>query len=135
MGCRTCFNLPLAGDLTDRFEDCSIDIGTFHDIARFLDGMPPLDILDDADGPWWEKVAFGHLHSDSHRVTERFDTIIVDEAQDLSLAWLTMPSQLLDPAGPRRKSLLADESRAHPVPDRVDPATTPRRIAIPGGRS
>ena len=107
----TCFNLPLAGELRDRLGDTDITIGTFHDVARFLDGMPPLEIPDDADGPWWNTIMLGHLHNNWHLVTDRFDTIIVDEAQDLSPAWITMLTQLLDPDGPRRMLLVADTSQ------------------------
>jgi superfamily I DNA/RNA helicase len=54
---------------------------------------------------------FGHLHSNWNLVTDRFDTIIVDEAQDLSPAWITMLRQILDPGGPRRMLLVADTSQ------------------------
>ena len=107
----TCFNQPLAGDLARRLGDLDVTVGTFHDVARSLDGMPAIDIPDGAGGQWWDTVMLGHLHSNWRLVTDRFDTIIVDEAQDLSPAWITMLRQLLDPDGPRRMLLLADTSQ------------------------
>lgn len=107
----TCFNQPLAGELQNRVGDTGITIGTFHDIAQKLEGMPPIEIPDDAPGHWWDTEMFGHLHRNWHLATERFDTIIVDEAQDLSAAWITMLRQILDTDGPRRQLLLADTSQ------------------------
>jgi hypothetical protein len=106
-----CFNRPLASDLQDRLDELAITVGTFHDTARFLDGMPEIDVPDDADGTWWDTVMLGHLHSNWHLIADRFDTVVVDEAQDFSPAWLTMLDQLLDPAGPRRMLMVADESQ------------------------
>ncbi len=53
----------------------------------------------------------GHLHAHWHEVTERYDTIIIDEAQDLSPTWITLLTQLLDPPGPRRLLVVADLSQ------------------------
>jgi superfamily I DNA/RNA helicase len=107
----TCFNEPLADVMSARMADLGVTVGCFHQIARFIDGMPPLDVPEDADGEWWDTVMAGHLQSNWHRVTERFDTIIVDEGQDLSLAWLTMLEQLLHDEGPRRMMVLADTNQ------------------------
>ena len=73
--------------------------------------MPPLEVPDDADGVWWDTVAVGHLHSHWPAITERFDVVIVDEAQDFSPAWLAQLEQLLDRGGPRRLMLLADAAQ------------------------
>ena len=80
-------------------------------MALVLPGMPELDVPDDADKQWWDIVAVGHLHAHWHEVTARYDTIVVDEAQDFSPAWLTQLSTMLDPAGPRRVLLVADEAQ------------------------
>src|SRR3954467_4450452 len=79
----TCYNDPLAEDLRGRLETSEqFTIGSFFDVALRLDGMAPLDRPDDADTEWWDLVAVGHLLRHWPGVTERFDVVIVDEAQD-----------------------------------------------------
>ena len=108
----TCFNIPLADALRSRLgEGDELRIGAFHEIALNLDGMPPLDVPDDADREWWDTVEIGHLLAHWPEVTERYDTIIVDEAQDFSPSWIDLLVRLLDPDRPRRLLLLADESQ------------------------
>jgi len=108
----TCFNIPLAESLRDRLgESDQLRIGAFHEVARELDGMPPLDVPDTASRDWWDTVEIGHLHAHWHQITERFDTIIVDEAQDFRPAWIALLERLLDPDGPRRIMVLADLSQ------------------------
>ena len=41
-------------------------------------------------------------------MTERFDTIVVDEAQDFAPEWLDLLERLLDPDGANRLLLVAD---------------------------
>ena len=62
----TCFNEPLADVTAERLDDLDITVGNFHNIARFIDGMPPLEVPDDADGTWWDTVMTGHLVSNWH---------------------------------------------------------------------
>ena len=108
----TCFNIPLADALRTRLgESDELRIGAFHEVALDLDGMPPLEVPDDADREWWDTVEIGHLLDHWDETTERFDTIIVDEAQDFSPTWIELLTRLLDPDGPRRLLMLADESQ------------------------
>jgi hypothetical protein len=108
----TCYNDPLGDVLVERLPPNDLrTVGSFYNVARALDGMAPLPVPDDADGTWWDTVAVGHLHSHWPAVTERFDTVIVDEAQDFSPAWLAQLEQLIDPHGPRRMMLLADTAQ------------------------
>ena len=108
----TCYNVPLADRLRERFAaDERLSIGPFLSVALGLEGMPPIEVPSDADHRWWTVDAVGHLVSNWHLVTERFDTIIVDEAQDFSPAWLALLETLLDPDGPRRMLLVADENQ------------------------
>jgi len=69
-------------------------------------------VPDGADSVFWDNTAVGHLHSHWHEVTQRFDTIVIDEAQDFSPAWIAQLQQLLDPLGPHRLLMVADESQA-----------------------
>lgn len=108
----TCYNDPLGGELRAQLpESDNVVVGSFFDVALVLEGLPPLDVPDGADRLFWDNTAVGHLHSHWHEVTQRFDTIVIDEAQDLSPAWIAQLSQLLDPAGPRRLMMVADDAQ------------------------
>jgi hypothetical protein len=86
----TCYNDPLAEALRDRLpeDDEYLVIGAFLRVALRLAGMPELDVPRDADDQFWSYQAVGHIQRNWHLVTDRFDTIIVDEAQDFSPAWI-----------------------------------------------
>ena len=104
-----CFNEPLGAELrrrTSHMED--LTVGAYYRVAQELDGMPPLEIPDDADTDFWNNVANGHLHLHWPEIAERFDTIVIDEAQDFSPAWMAQLEALLDPEGPRRLLLVGD---------------------------
>lgn len=109
----TCYNEPLADEVRDRIgdHDGSLVVGPFLRLALGFEGMPPVEVPADADHDWWTITAVGHLVTHFHQVTERFDTIVVDEAQDFSPAWLALLETLLDPDGPRRMLVLADEAQ------------------------
>ena len=105
----TCYNDPLGWDLQSRDELLGMTaVGSFHQIAFDLSGMPALEIPDDADGAWWDGVANPHLVDHWDDVSARFDTIVVDEAQDFRPEWITMLERLLDPEGPARMLMVAD---------------------------
>ena len=91
--------------------DHELVIGPFLRLALTFDGMPAIDVPEAADHDWWTVTAVGHLHAHWHLITERFDTIVVDEAQDFSPAWLAQLASLLDPDGPRRLLIAADPTQ------------------------
>ena len=108
----TCYNDPLGGAMKSRLpHDDRLVVGPFFDVAMAMDGLPELEIPDDADSRFWDNTAVGHLHSHWHEVTQRFDTIVIDEAQDFSPAWIAQLTQLLDPKGPHRLLMVADEAQ------------------------
>lgn len=108
----TCYNEPLAHHLrSELFEDPDLSVGPFLRLALALPGMPPLVIPEDADHQWWTTVPVGHLVSHWSEVTERFDTIVIDEAQDFSPAWLGLLGVLLDPQGPQRTLMVGDQGQ------------------------
>jgi hypothetical protein len=113
----TCYNDPLSSSLGDQFGialDDTITIGSFYNVALGLEGMPELEIPDLSPAEmaeWWDTVATGHILHNWDKVGEYFDTIIIDEAQDFSPAWIAMLETLLDPDGRRRMLLLADEGQ------------------------
>jgi len=106
----TCYNEPLAATLRARLpDDEALHIGAFLRMGLALDGMEPLEPPADAGDTWWNVQAVGHMLRYWHQVTVRFDTIVVDEAQDFSPAWIAALEMLLDPGGPQRMLVVADE--------------------------
>lgn len=105
----TCYNDPLGDVIRERMVDSDLlRIGPFLRMARTFEGMPPIDEPDDAGHAWWTNDLVGHLIANWHLITERFDTIVVDEAQDFSPAWLALLEQLLDEDGPQHMFMVAD---------------------------
>lgn len=108
----TCYNDPLAEVLADRLpDDEHLVVGSFFPLARSFAGMPPLEVPPDADHEWWMVTAAGHLAAHWHEVEERFDTIVIDEAQDFRPGWLAMLESLLRPDGPRRMLMVTDPAQ------------------------
>jgi len=105
----TCYNDPLGDVIRERMPESELlRIGPFLRLARTLEGMPHIDEPEDVGHSWWTNDLVGHLIANWHRITERFDTIVVDEAQDFSPAWLALLQQLLDEDGPQRMFMVAD---------------------------
>lgn len=96
----TCYNDPLAWELQERLSlDERIVVGAFLRVALALDGMPRLTVPEHADQAWWDDVAIPHIRSGWDQVTQRFDTIVVDEGQDFDPIWLEQLAGLLAPDG------------------------------------
>ncbi|MFM8381980.1 MAG: ATP-binding domain-containing protein, partial [Actinomycetota bacterium] len=109
----TCFNEPLADQIKAyMFEDERLVTGPFLKLAMELCGLSPDSDLAGlsaaATKDYWDIDVVGHLHREWPNIEERFDTIIVDEAQDFSPAWIAQLESLLDPDGPRRIMLVGD---------------------------
>jgi len=104
-----CFNEPLGAEFQRRIGMMNnLRTGPFLRLALSLDGIPHKSEPADAGTDYWNNEVHGHLHLHWPQVTERFDTIIVDEAQDFSPSWLAMLTSLLDPDGPQRMLLAGD---------------------------
>lgn len=107
-----CFNEPLADAMRQRIPISeNIVIGPFLKVALDLCGLEPDDVeqfTPDELKEYWDVTVVGYLHSHWPDIEERFDTIIVDEAQDFSPAWIAQLESLLDPEGSRRIMLVAD---------------------------
>lgn len=121
----TCFNEPLAEVLAEQMLDAGIAVQAFHPFVQTLPGIPPIEIPDYADSTWWETVLVEHLEANWHLAGTRFDTIVIDEAQDFDPRWLSLLERLLDPAGPGRLMLLPNTDQAifergFSVPDAAD---------------
>lgn len=106
----TCFNEPLAAAVVDRLpDDEALTVGPFLRVALGLDGMPALDEPADPTPAWWNETVQDHLAEHWDEVRERFDTIVVDEAQDFSPRWLDWLERLLAPDG--RLLVVADPAQ------------------------
>lgn len=112
----TCYNDPLAEKLRSQFADAVGDdsdeaptlvVGAFLRMVLTLEGMPKIKVRED-DPEFWMTELPAHLLKNWHRITQRFDRIIIDEAQDFSPAWIGMLESLLDPDGEGKFFLLAD---------------------------
>ena len=120
----TCYNDPLADNMAERlFDHERLTVDSYFRGALAFEGMPPLEVLDDASPEFWDVTATEHIRSNWHRITQRFDRIVIDEAQDFSPEWIEQLEQLLDPAGPRRLLMVADTSQQ----------LYPRGFALPDG--
>jgi len=106
-----CFNDPLGKEFEDRFADTdgAIVTGPFLKIALDMPGMPGCNRKEgESEQDYWNSRVQGHLHLHWHRVTDQYDTIIIDEAQDFSPSWIAMLTALLDPNGNNRVLIVGD---------------------------
>ena len=112
----TCFNEPLADQIQTHLDGYEgVVAGAFLTVARSFEGMPhleePSEMTADEASTFWNKTVIGHLHSNWPAITQKFDTIIIDEAQDFSPAWIAQLESLLDEDGPRRLMMVADSGQ------------------------
>ena len=111
-----CFNEPLADQIAQyatHLDD--VITGAFLKVARTFDGMPiletPASMTGEETKTFFDETVIGHLHLHWPKITARFDTIIIDEAQDFSPAWIAQLESLLDEDGPRRLMMVADNGQ------------------------
>lgn len=112
----TCYNDPLAQRLKTQLatmisngEDNEpvLVVGAFLRTVITLEGMPPITIRE-GDSAFWTEELPAHILRHWDKITQRFDRIIVDEAQDFSPAWIGLLESLLDPDGDGKFFLLGD---------------------------
>jgi hypothetical protein len=117
----TCYNDPLGFELQQLFavpSDASDDeaneaesrirVGPFLKIALQLEGLPSIPFENTDDREYWIDRVPRFLTENWHLVTERFDRIVVDEAQDFSPEWMSMLESLLDPEGDDTLLMVSD---------------------------
>jgi hypothetical protein len=106
------FNRPLADHLERALEGVGVTVHTYHDLIRQLLEPYGFTIPDDAMRAYWETVPTEALVAHSAEVGTPFDTVIIDEGQDMRPHWLASIEQLIDPAGPARLLMVADPAQA-----------------------
>lgn len=105
----TCYNDPLGAAMKAGLpDDPDMVVGSFWTVVRQLPGLPALVVPADADHAWWNGPAAEHLQEHWGSVTDRFDTIVIDEGQDFSAEWLSLLERLLDPATGGRMLMVGD---------------------------
>lgn len=107
-----CFNKPIADHLERKLADTPAVVGTYHDlVARLLE---PYGFIIPRDPPpsYWEHEPTAALMARLDDVGTPFDTIIVDECQDLRPHWWESLESLMHPAGARRLLMTADPAQA-----------------------
>jgi hypothetical protein len=106
------FNRPLADHLEWVLDGVDVRVNTYHDLIRTLLEPFGFTIPDDARRAYWETVPTDELVAHAAQVGTPFDTIIIDEGQDMRPHWLASIEQLIDPAGPGRLLMVADPAQA-----------------------
>ena len=129
----TCYNDPLADRLKKQFAAFELDeegsesprlvVGSFLRTMRDLQGMPKPRFANTDDNEYWNARLPAHLIENWASVSEHFDRIIVDEAQDFAPAWIGMLESLLDPSGDNKLFLLVDERQQLRPRGFVEPST------------
>jgi len=110
--CVICFNKPIADHLSRLLRDTSAFVGTYHDIVRrLLEPFHELDVPPNAGEEFWGVVPTQRLIEFAESVGAPFDTIIVDEFQDVRHNWVPSIDMLLDPAGARKLLMVADPAQ------------------------
>lgn len=105
----TCFNVPMAEALQGAVpEHDLLTVGPVQRTLMALEGLSPLEVPDGAGNEWWNSAPFTHVLDNIEAVLVRFDTIVVDEAQDFAPRWLEVLECLLNDEGPGRILMVTD---------------------------
>lgn len=108
----TCFNEPMAEALSEMApEHDRLLVGSVQRTMLMLDGVPELAIPAGADEDWWATRPFENVDEHLDEIVPRFDTIVVDEAQDFGMAWFETLERLLREDGPGRVLRVADSGQ------------------------
>ena len=107
-----CFNRPMADRLASLLAGTDAVVDTYHGLGLGL--LEPFGFAAPTDaGPeFWQKAVTKELGKRARKIGTPFDTIIVDEAQDLRPKWLDSLRALLDPDGPARLLMVMDPAQA-----------------------
>jgi DNA helicase IV len=108
----TCYNIPLADYLASQFVDQpNIVVSNFVDMFGKIEGMPDLPVPAGADSDWYKNSPVAHIVAHAGQLVEKFDTIIVDEAQDFYGEWIMSLLELHLPNGQQRLLMVGDSQQ------------------------
>lgn len=107
-----CFNRPIADQLREAIDDGAVTVSTYHDlVVRLLEPMG-WSVPTAPTAEFWEHEPTRALMERVTEVRERFDTVIIDEGQDIRSEWRESLEQLLDTDGAQRLLMVADPAQA-----------------------
>jgi hypothetical protein len=109
------FNRPLADHLAWvlRGSGPLLVVTTYHDLIRQLLEPHGFVIPTQTDRSYWEQVPTQALLDHAAMVGTPFDTVIIDEGQDMRPHWLPSIEMLIDPTTPSSRLLMvADPTQA-----------------------
>ncbi|MFV0316200.1 MAG: NERD domain-containing protein [Microthrixaceae bacterium] len=116
-----CFNRPMADVLGRQLRGTPAVVDTYHGLCVSLLESVGVDPPAEPDAKYWRKGLTKALSKKAAEIGMPFDTIIVDEAQDLRPRWLASLRALLDPEGPARLLMAIDPAQAIYVEKWEDP--------------
>ncbi|MRT00659.1 AAA family ATPase [Ralstonia pickettii] len=94
-----CFNLLLRDEIEARFLPSNVEVHTFHGLVRSWGRKAKLALPPSADEAWYQHSAANHLLDAVASVDERYDAVLVDEAQDFAPDWLRACEATVAPDG------------------------------------
>jgi hypothetical protein len=107
-----CYNVPISQDIATRLDDTDIVVSNFHSFAEQILKPVGFTVPKSPTSNWWETVPAEQIIEQSNRINERFDAIIIDEAQDFRPLWIEALETLFKADGPHRLLMLADPEQA-----------------------
>lgn len=107
-----CFNKPIADQLQRSLVDTTAMVGTYHDVAVRLLEPHGFHLGASPTAEYWLHVVTDSLAFHAEHIGTPFDTIIVDEGQDMHPHWFESLERLLDPRGSRKLLVVADPAQA-----------------------
>lgn len=107
-----CFNKPIGEFLHRRLRTTPATVGTYHDVVVRLLEPHGFRVGENPGPEYWDTIPTASLAYHADKIGQPFDTLIIDEGQDIKPHWLESLERLLDPAGPQRVLMVADPSQA-----------------------
>jgi hypothetical protein len=114
--------IEIADQLQRSLSATSAMVGTYHDIAVKLLEPHGFQVGANPTPEYWLNVPTDALAFHADHIGTPFDTIIVDEGQDIYPHWFASLEQLLDPNGSRKLLVVADPAQAIYVKPWTPPA-------------
>lgn len=107
-----CFNKPMGAIFDVAFDDDpAVTAGNFHDVALHLLEPTGFEVPEHASREFWEDDVPTALLDRRDQLGVGYDTIILDEVQDIRPHWFPAIEDLLDSAGSGRLYRLGDQSQ------------------------
>ena len=105
----TCYNEPLADYLAKQFsEEQNIVVSAYLKIPETVEGFPDLPVPNPLPKDWWDTAPLAHIKQYASQLSNKFDTIIVDETQDFNGEWINSLIDLHDPNGSQSLLMVGD---------------------------